>query len=102
MGSDSHAIETASAAACRLLQNEDVAFRAQVLEDLRPHGHGDLPEVRLAEQIHVRPGLADAAADGQRDLVVQDRLVVRQVDKIELPRHLELLEQRGYRLTRLY
>ena len=61
----------------RLVEHVDVLPGAHVLEHLRPDRHADLTQVGLLEQEHVGPGLPDAAADRQRDLVIQDHLVVR-------------------------
>src|SRR3990172_3933395 len=77
-----------------LLEDEDVPFGAEILEDLRPHRDAHLAEVRLLQQRHVRPGLADAAPDRERDLVVHDRLVIRQGQEVHLAGDLELLDQR--------
>ena len=43
-----------------------------------------------AQQVHVGPGLSDAAPDAQWNLIVEKGLMVRQAEKILLTRHLEL------------
>jgi hypothetical protein len=40
--------------------------------------------MRLLEQLHIGAGLPDAAADAQGNFIVNDGLVVREVEKIEL------------------
>src|SRR5215469_15570328 len=77
-----------------LVQHMNVLLLAHVLQHLRPHGDADLAEVGLAQEQHQRPRLPDAAADAQRDLVIDDRLVVREVEEVELVRQLKLLLQR--------
>src|SRR3990172_12590220 len=45
----------------RSLEDVDVPLRAHLLQDLRPHGHAHLAEVRLPQQQHLRPRLPDSA-----------------------------------------
>ena len=52
------------------------------------------PRWALRSSSIMRPGLADAAADRQRQGAVDDRPVVRQVEPVELAGELELLAQR--------
>ena len=62
----------------------DVLLRADLLEDLGPHGHADLAQMRRSKQVHVGPRLPDPSADAQRDLIVEDRLVIRKLQEVEL------------------
>jgi hypothetical protein len=75
----------------------NILLGAHLPEYLRPHGHAALPEMRLAEQIHIGAGLSDTAADAQRDFVVQDGLVIGQLEEIKLTGHLKLLLERLFR-----
>src|SRR3990172_7435441 len=68
----------------RLFQHADVPRFADVLERLGPHRDGDLAEVGRPKQVHVGPGLPDAPADAQRDAVVEDGLMVRELEEILL------------------
>ena len=43
-----------------------------------------------AQQVHVGPGLSDAAPDAQWNLIVEKGLMVGQVEKILLARYFEL------------
>jgi hypothetical protein len=72
----------------------DVAAVAHLLQHLRPDADADLAQVRLAQQEHHRARLADPGADGERDLVPQDRPVVRELEEVELPRELQLPPER--------
>jgi hypothetical protein len=49
--------------------------------------------MRFAQQIHVCPGLPDAAAEAQRDLVVDDHPVIGQLEKVHLTSGLQLLSE---------
>jgi hypothetical protein len=62
-----------------LFYHEDVLLLAHVLEYFWPYGGGDLADVGLFQDAHEGAGLADASADTERDLTVQDRLVVWQL-----------------------
>ena len=73
-----------------LLQDMNVFLRADVLEDLWPHRYTHLAQMGCAQQVHVRPGLPDAAPDTQWNLIVEKGLMVGQAEKILLARHLEL------------
>jgi len=72
----------------------NILLGAHLPEYPRPNGDAALPKVRLAEQIHVGSGLSDAAADAQRDFVVQDGLMIGQSEEIKLASHLKLLLER--------
>jgi hypothetical protein len=61
--------------------------RAHLLQHLRPHRDADFSEMRFAEQQHQRARLPDSSADRQRNLVVQDRLVIGQLHEVQLLRH---------------
>src|SRR5512140_1076644 len=77
-----------------LLDDVDVLLRAHLLQDLRPHGHADLAEVRLAQEEHQDARLADAAADRERQRPVHDALVVRELQEVLLVRERELFLKR--------
>ena len=66
----------------------DVLLRADVLEDLWPHRYANLPQMGRAQQVHIGPGLPDAAPDAQWNLIVEDRLMVRQTEEIFLAGYL--------------
>ena len=59
-------------------------FFGTFLQHLRPHGDADLAQVGFLQQGHQRAGLADAAADAQRQFAVEDGLVIGQLEPIEL------------------
>ena len=61
-----------------LLQNMNVFLGADILEDLWPHGYTHFSQMGSAQQVHVGPGLSDAAPDAQWDLIVDKGLVIRQ------------------------
>jgi hypothetical protein len=50
--------------------------RAHFLQHFRPLSDADFTEEGFAQQEHQRARLADAAADGKRQLVVDDRLEI--------------------------
>ena len=66
-----------SARGRNLFEHVDVAGGAHVFQDLRPDANADLAQVRLAQQQHECAGLADAAADAEGELIVQNRLMIR-------------------------
>ena len=68
----------------------DVPCRADLLELLGPDTDCDLAEVGRTQQVQVGPRLAEAAADGQRTLVVQDSLVLGKLEEVELVADSEL------------
>jgi hypothetical protein len=68
----------------------DLPCGTHLLEHVGPDRDAHLAEVGLAEQEHRYAGLADAAADRERDPVLEDRAVVRQLEEAELARQLEL------------
>lgn len=49
--------------AYQLFQDKDVLAGTHLFQNLRPHSHADLAEVRFAKEQHERARLADAAAD---------------------------------------
>jgi hypothetical protein len=67
-----------------LFEDADVPLGAYVLELFRPHCDAALAEVGCPQEVHVSPRLADAAADAQRYLVVENRLVIRQLEEVFL------------------
>src|SRR5271166_1938127 len=77
----------------KLLQHENILARAHLLEDLRPHRDADFSKMSFAEQQHQRPRLPNSPTDRKRNLVVQNRLVIRQFHEVELLGHGELLFQ---------
>lgn len=68
----------------------DVLFPTHVLEYLWPYGGTDFSNMRLFEQKHKGTGLPDAPADTERQLLIQDCLVVWQLEEIELAGDFEL------------
>src|SRR5208337_3145412 len=66
----------ASSATPGLFEDVDILFGADVLEDLGPHADGNFAEMRFPQQEHERAGLADAAADAQRNFILQNGLVI--------------------------
>lgn len=77
-----------------LFYDVDVFLSAHILEYLRPNGGTDLADVGLLEQQHKSAGLANASADAERDFVIDDCLVVRELQEIKLAGNLELLFER--------
>ena len=69
----------------------DLALGAHLLEHVRPHRHAALAQVGGTQQVHVGSGLADAAADGERQRTVDDPLVIGILEEVHLVRLLELL-----------
>jgi hypothetical protein len=61
------------------------------LELTGPHCDSDLTQMCGEEEVHVRPHLTDASPDRERDLVVKDCLVVREIQEVQLTGDLELL-----------
>ncbi len=47
----------------KLLENGYVFTGADIVENLRPHGYAHLAQMGGAQQVHLGPGLPDAAAD---------------------------------------
>jgi hypothetical protein len=74
-----------------LLEHEDVFLRADLLQDFGPHGDADFSQVSLAEQEHQGAGLADTAADRERNPVIENGVVVRKPQEVELLGQFELL-----------
>ena len=68
----------------------DVLFGTDVLEDFGPYSDTHLSDMGRAQQVHVGPGLSDAAPDAQRDLIVEDGLMIGEIEKIFLAGNLEL------------
>lgn len=62
-----------------LFKNVNVFRPANVFKLLRPDRDAYFTKMGRAQQVHVSPRLADASADGQRDLIVENRLVIRQL-----------------------
>ncbi len=58
------------------LQNMYVLLRTYVFEYFWPYGDTDLSKKRRPKQVHIGSRLADASADAQRYLVIEDRLMV--------------------------
>src|SRR5262245_8249116 len=75
------------------LQDVNVPLSAHLLEDLRPDGDAHLSQVGLPEQEHGGAGLPDAAADAQGKLVLQDALVIKELEKVQLAGQLQLLPE---------
>src|SRR5690242_4158329 len=82
-----------TSADCRSLQHKNILAGANVLQNLRPDAHSYLTQMRLAQQQHEGACLSHATADAQRNLAVDDGLVVREFQKFRLPGHTELLAQ---------
>jgi hypothetical protein len=74
-----------------LFDHMNVFLPAHVLEDFRPDRDAHFPEMRFLEEKHQGAGLADASTDAERDFVLDDRLVIRELEPIELARDLQLL-----------
>ena len=64
---------------------------AHFLQDFGPHGDADFSQMGFTEKQHEGAGLADSSADGERDFVFQDGLVIGELHEVELPRHGQLL-----------
>ena len=62
----------------------NVFLGADVFENFWPHGYTHLSQMGCAQQVHIGPGLSDAAPDAQRDFIVEDRLMIRQIEEIFL------------------
>jgi len=75
------------------LQHENVFAGAHLFQDSRPDGDAHFAQVRFAQQQHEGARLPDAAADAERQLVLQDGAVIRIIQKIELAGHFQLLAQ---------
>ena len=59
----------------------------------RPQGGLDFHDMRLAQEEHTDKGLADAAADGIGQLLVQDRFLKRQLGAFRTSGFVELAKQ---------
>jgi hypothetical protein len=68
-----------------LLQHENILARAHLLQDPRPHCDADFSEMSFGEQQHLGARLPDSAAGRERILVIQNRLVIREFQEVELP-----------------
>ena len=77
-----------------LLEHLDAFHVAHLFEHLRPYRNADLAKVRFLEQKHIRSRLSDPATDAERELVADDPLVIRQLEKIELAGDFQLSPQR--------
>jgi hypothetical protein len=62
----------------------NVLFGTDVLEDFWPYGYTHLSDMGRAQQVHVGPGLSDAAPDAQWDLIVEDGLMIGETEEIFL------------------
>ena len=69
-------------------------FFAHISFRIFGHTVTDFSEVRLAQQKHQCARLADTPANARRDLVVDDGLVVREPQGIQLARPFQLPPQR--------
>ena len=67
----SRCVVVSGSSASSRLQHVDVLLRADALQLVRPDADRDLAQVGRAQEVHVGARLADAAADRERDLVVQ-------------------------------
>ena len=67
-----------------LFYNVDVFLFAHILQDFGPDGSADFAEMGFFEQGHKCSGLADAAANAQRKLVVDNALMVGHLEEVEL------------------
>jgi len=52
--------------------------RTDILKLFGPDGDADFPEMGGAQQVHIGPGLTNAATNGQGDQIVEQGLVIRQ------------------------
>ena len=77
-----------------LLYYENTFLLTHVREHCGPDGGTDFADMCLLEQQHERPGLTDAAAYAQRNVVVDDRLMIRQFQEIEMAREFQLPPER--------
>ena len=59
---------------CRL-QQHDPRFPAALHRLVVPHARLYLADMRAADEQHAQAGLADAAADGQRQFAVEQRFM---------------------------
>src|ERR1700680_3736518 len=73
-----------------LFQHDDFLLRAHFLQHFRPYRDAHLAEVGFAQQEHQGARLAYSAADGERQLVVNDALVIGKFEIVEQLRHLKL------------
>lgn len=67
-----------------LLQDMDVLLLAHLLEYLWPYSGTHLSNMRLLEQKHEGTRLANAATNAERDLVVDQCLMVGELEEIKL------------------
>ena len=67
-----------------------IFFHTDFLKLLWPNRYSYLPKMGCAQQIHESSGLSDASSNAERNPVIDDGLVVWEVKKIFLARHLEL------------
>src|SRR5436190_11542042 len=81
----------------QLIQHVYVFLGANVFEDPGPHRNTDFAEVSLAKEKHQSAGLADSAADRERNLVCEYGAMVRQPQEVELPGKFELPLQAIFR-----
>jgi arabinose-5-phosphate isomerase len=66
---------------------------SHLFQHLRPDGDADFAQVGFAQQEHQRARLADAAADGERDLIIDNGLVIGELEIVEEIGHLQLFAQ---------
>ncbi len=76
------------------LYYENAFSLTHILQHCGPDGGTDFADMGLLEQQHERPGLANAAAYAQRNVVVDDRFMIRQFQEIELAREFQLPPER--------
>src|SRR5512139_4013872 len=67
-----------------LFNHMNVLLPAHVLENFGPDRHTHFSEMGFLEEKHEGAGLTDASSDAQGDVVVNDRLVVGELEPIEL------------------
>ena len=72
----------------------DVLLPAHLLEYFRPYGGAHLANMRFFEKKHKCAGLPNAAADTERDLIIQNCSVVWQLEQIKLLADLQLFLER--------
>jgi hypothetical protein len=75
---------------CLLLQGIDIFLGADLFQDVGPNTDRDFTTMRFPEHEHHCAGLADASANAQRNFVLGDGMVIRELQEIELPRYFEL------------
>src|SRR5882762_4111833 len=80
-----------------LLEHEDILVRADLFQELRPHRHADLAQMRFAQQKHGHSRRSDSSANRERNPVFQDHALIRQLQRVQLVRELQLLLQRRLR-----